>query len=205
MKHEIFTIKSTVTSPAKMVHLSIAILFLLAVVSCDHESKIKEAQPENPQRTSPSSNDEKTEILEASRKITAAFADGNWDVVLGNMDRRYYEQLGISEENLDAELAKIKKDFEESGVNFLRCEPIEPNEIHRLEPYTIAFVTTENEMTVRGTTDAGTGLLIAAKYRGESTWWFLDGTSMERDEILDFYPELPRDCKIPAIKIELKK
>ena len=188
-----------------MIHLTITILFFFAVVSCGHKSKIKEALTENPQRNSSSSVEEKAEILGATRKITAAFVDGNWDAVLGSMDRRYYEQLGISEENMDVELANLKKDFEESGIRFLRCEPIEPDEIHRMEPYTIAFVTTENEMTVRGTTVAGTGLLIAAKYKGESNWWFLDGTSMDRDDILNFYPELPRDCKIPAIKIEVKK
>ena len=188
-----------------MVHLTIAILFFFAVVSCGYKSKIKEALTEKPQRNSPSSAEEKAEILGATRKITTAFVDGNWDAVLGSMDRRYYEQLGVSEENMDAALANIKKDFEESGVKFLRCEPIEPNEIHQLEPYTIAFVATKNEITVKGNTVAGTGLLIAAKYRGESNWRFLDGTSMERDEILDFYPELPRDCEIPAIKIEVKK
>jgi hypothetical protein len=189
-----------------MVHLTIAILFFFAVVSCGHKSNIIEGQTENPRRSYEQLDiSDEAEILRASRKIAAAFVDGNWDVVLGSMDRRYYEKLGLSKENMDAELASIKKDFEESGVKFLRCEPIEPDEIHRLEPYTIAFVATKNEMTVKGTTVAGTGLLIAAKYRGGSNWWFLDGTSMDRDEILNFYPELPRDCKIPAIKIEVKK
>ncbi|MCP4846604.1 MAG: hypothetical protein GY899_01485 [Verrucomicrobiaceae bacterium] len=88
-----------------MVHREIAILFFLAVVSCDQRAKEKKQELENCHRASPSSVDEKAKTLRSARKIAPAFVDGNWDVVFGSMDRRFYEQLGASQETMNAKLA----------------------------------------------------------------------------------------------------
>jgi hypothetical protein len=90
-------------------------------------------------------------------------------------------------------------------VRFIKFETSVPTEIHQLASYTIAFVPTEMEMAVNDSRMGGTGLLIAVKYKDASDWKFLDVSQMSRDEITDFYSELPKDCAISSVKIEIKK
>jgi hypothetical protein len=73
---------------------SFAILASLIIcVSCDAPSETKSSGDGDESVAGTSAPDSRNDAFVAAQEVGVAFMDGDWGVVLENMDSRYYEHL----------------------------------------------------------------------------------------------------------------
>lgn len=145
------------------------------------------------------------DALKGANLITDAMIKGNWDVALKSMDPKVLQKMEVSLEELEDAVKEIKAQFAENGVKILKCVPKLPDEVIIEDSYRVTFLTTKMKMKVGETKVSGKGLLIGVKYNGQKEWKYVDATSMSREEIFEFYPELPGKVKIPKVGFEVEK
>ena len=143
--------------------------------------------------------------LEGAERITDAMKEGDWSESIKAMDLRALGMEGSDMAELKEELDGIKKEMEDSGVEFVKAEPSKPKELIELPSYRIALIPTKMEMKIEDGVVRGTGLLIAVKYPDEDSWKYLDASFMSRREIYETYDELPEGLEIPIAEVKLER
>jgi len=145
------------------------------------------------------------DAVAGAEKIAAAMTRDDWDVALAAMDHKVLKQLGVDPADLAIAVEGIKKQMTESGVRITGCEVHRPAGVHELESYDVIFLPITTRMTVQDQKIRSKGFLVAVLYKDARDWVYVDAASMEREDLLRFYPELPKDVKLPERKTEIEK
>ena len=146
---------------------------------------------------------------EESKAITAevgammtAFNNGNAELLIKNTHPAVYQLVGGKEAFEQSAMEGVKQ-IMEMGIKIGELKVEQPSQFYKAGDEIVCFVPMSSVMTIKDQKIASTSFMIAAK--GETgEWKYLDGTFVNTnpDQLWAFFPELPKDIKLPEVKIE---
>ncbi len=140
-----------------------------------------------------------------AEKIVASVRKGDWSLCFKAMDPRMIVELGIDPEIMEEKIKEMQEQMEKMGMEVHEYIVKQSKEVYECESYDIVFLPTQMHMSLNGQEVRSRGFLIAAKYKGEKNWVYVDGGRKPPEELKRFYPELPKDVKFPESKVEILK
>ena len=154
----------------------------------------------NAQEDLPAS-ESKAVVTEVQEMMTA-FNDGNSELLIKNTHPVIHNLVG-GQENFEKTTAQGVKQIMEMGIKIGELKVEQPSQFYKAGDEIVCFVPMSSVMTIKDQKIASTSFMIAAK--GETgEWKYLDGTFVNTnpDQLWAFFPELPKDIKLPEVKIE---
>jgi len=147
---------------------------------------------------------EKKAIVADAKMMMTAFQGGDAELLISKTHPAIYKLMpGGDEEAFKKMMLQAAKQIMETGVKFEGLKFEEPDKVYKSGKDSLCFIPMKTVMTVKDMKIASSSFLIAAK--GEAgEWKYLDGSALgtSPEMLWTFFPDLPRDIKIPEVKME---
>ena len=141
-------------------------------------------------------------VVTEVQEMMAAFNQGNTDLLIKKTHPAVYQLVGGKEAFEQSAMEGVKQ-IMEMGIKIGELKVEQPSQCYKAGDEIVCFVPMSSVMTIKDQKIASTSFMIAAKNK-EGEWKYLDGTFVNTnpDQLWAFFPELPKDIKLPEVKIE---
>ena len=136
------------------------------------------------------------------KAMMQAFNNGNSELLIKKTHPVIHNLVG-GQENFEKTTAQGVKQIMEMGIKIGELKVGQPSQCYKAGDEIVCFVPMSSVMTIKEQKIASTTFMIAAKNK-EGEWLYLDGSfaGQTPDQLWTFFPELPKDIKLPEVKVE---
>lgn len=161
----------------------IAAISLLGNIGLSEEGKLNE--------------EEKTHLVQEVKEMMKSFNEGDAKLLVEKTHPSIYKLAG-GEENFKESLIQAAKQIMDLGIKAISDDISPPDRTYRAGEETVCFLPKKTVMEVNGQKIQSNSFMIAAKKEGKE-WKYLDGAGLRKnpDMLWLFFPELPKDIKLP--------
>jgi len=142
-------------------------------------------------------------IVAEIKEMMSAFHKGDAELLINKTHPAVFEVIGDGDQaEFKKTMAAAVKQMMEMGIKFEAFEVDEPGQLHKAGKESVCFVTMNSVMSMAGQKMKSSSFMIAAKGE-DGEWKYLDGNALQAkpDLLWTFFPDLPKDVKIPSTSV----
>ena len=145
---------------------------------------------------------ERKAIVAEIQAMMMTYNEGSVDLILKKTHPAIHNLVG-GQENFEKTTAEGAKQMLDMGIKISSIKIDQPSQFYKAGDEIVCFVPMSSVMTIKDQKIASTSFMIAAKNK-KGEWKYLDGTFAGHtpDQLWAFFPELPKDIKLPEVRVE---
>ena len=147
---------------------------------------------------------ERKAIAAEVEEMMTAFNKGDAKLLIDKTHPAIYKLMpGGDEKGFKKIMLEAAKQAVDAGMKVSAFKVEQPDRLYKAGKESVCFVPMSSVVAVKDMKIASSSFLIAAK--GEAgEWKYLDGSALSAspDQLWTFFPDLPKDIKLPEVKME---